>query len=204
MTTMLTHWDYEDTVERVLDVPPARALEGVMGATFRDVPLATVLLFLRGLPVLVRRRRLPDLDRSFYRDLLATPGFVELSRDDRAIWAGYVGRPWTPSGGGRTLTAAGFEAFDEPGYVKAVTDFVAEPRAGHTVLSTTTRIHLTDERARRRFRFYWLAVHPGSLAVRHSWLAGAERWAARSGPSPAPAAGRRSTRPASGGSTAAR
>jgi hypothetical protein len=177
MNELLHGWEYEDTVERVLDVPPDRALAGVMGATFRDVPLASLLLLVRGLPVLVRRRRLPSLDRSFYGDLLATPGFVELSRDDHTIVAGYVGRPWTLTGGGRRLTAAEFGAFEEPGYAKALADFTAEARDGHTVLRTTTRIHLTDERSRRRFRLYWLVVHPGSLAVRHSWLAGAERWA---------------------------
>jgi hypothetical protein len=41
MNELLHGWEYEDTVERVLDVPPDRALAGVMGATFRDVPLAS-------------------------------------------------------------------------------------------------------------------------------------------------------------------
>lgn len=161
---------------------PKAAIEGVTRARLRDVPLAAGLLMARGVPVLLRRRRLPSLDCPFYGELLSTPGFVEVSRDDRAVVAGYVGRPWTPAGGGRELAGAEeFAAFDDPGYAKVVTDFVAGPDGEGTLLSTTTRIHLTDERSRRAFRLYWLVVHPGSLAVRRSWLAGAERWATRSG-----------------------
>jgi hypothetical protein len=152
----------------------------VQQARFRDVPLAAGLVMLRGIPLLLHRRRLPSLDRPFYGELVATPGFVELSRDERSLVAGYVGKPWNPSGGGRRLAgAAEFAAFDEPGYAKVETDFIAVPEGSRTRLSTTTRIHLTDERSRRAFRLYWLVVHPGSLAVRRSWLAGAERWAAR-------------------------
>jgi hypothetical protein len=179
MAAMLSSGEFEDTVERVVDPSPETALDGVVKATFRDVPLAAGLVMLRGLPLLVRRRRLPSLDRTFYGDLLATPGFVELSRDGHSLVAGYVGRPWPPSGGGRRLTADEFAAFDEPGYAKVVTDFTVGLEDGRTRLRTTTRIHLTDDRSRRAFRLYWLVVHPGSLAVRHSWLAGAERWAQR-------------------------
>jgi len=180
MDGLLSNWEFDDTVERLVDVAPDAAIEGVASATLRDVPLAASLTMLRGLPVIVRRRRLPSLDRTFYGELLGTPGFVELSRGAGAIVAGYVGRPWTPAGGGRRLSPAEFRVFGEPGYAKVLTDFVALPDGERTRLSTTTRIHLTDERSRRAFRLYWLLVHPGSLAVRHSWLAGAERWAVRS------------------------
>lgn len=43
------------------------------------------------------------------------------------------------------------------------------------VLSTETRVWLTDARARRRFRAYWLVVRPFSGLVRRSWLAAARR-----------------------------
>ena len=59
-----------------------------------------------------------------------------------------------------------FAAFDEPGYAKVAFNFVLE--AGE--LSTETRIAGTDERARRRFRFYWLLIRPGSGLIRREWL----------------------------------
>jgi hypothetical protein len=180
MDRFLPTWEFEDTVERPVDASPEVALEGIASATLRDVPLAAGLTMLRGLPVIARSRRLPSLDRTFYGELLRTPGFVELSGGPDALVAGYVGRPWTLTGGGRRLSPAEFAAFDEPGYAKVVTDFAGRAQGHRTRLSTTTRIHLTDERSRRAFRLYWLVVHPGSLAVRRSWLAGAERWAARS------------------------
>lgn len=160
---MLSSWEFEDTVERLVDATQQTATDGVRRATFRDVPFASGLILLRGIPLFLRRRRLPSLERSFYGELVASPGFVELSRDERSLVVGYVGRPWTPSG-----------------YAKVVTNFVAVREGSRTRLRTTTRIHLTDERSRRAFRLYWLVVHPGSLAVRRS-CAGAERWAARAG-----------------------
>ena len=88
--------------------------------------LASILFFLRSLPAGPRRwaaarasRRRPLLDV-----LTATPGFLHLEGPAEGLLAfGYVGRPWTPSGGGRRLTREEYLAFDEPGYAKVATDF---------------------------------------------------------------------------------
>jgi hypothetical protein len=42
---------------------------------------------------------------------------------------------------------------------------------------TETRIHLTDEAARRAFGRYWLVVRLGSGAIRRDWLRAARRHA---------------------------
>ena len=48
-------------------------------------------------------------------------------------------------------------------------------RADGGRLTTETRVLLTDARARRRFRLYWLVVRPMSGLVRRSWLRAAKR-----------------------------
>ena len=52
---------------------------------------------------------------------------------------------------------------------------------GETRLATETRVHARDVAARRRFRFYWLAVGPFSALIRRRWLSAARR-AAETGP----------------------
>jgi hypothetical protein len=46
------------------------------------------------------------------------------------------------------------------------------------LLTTETRVLLTDDEARRRFARYWRVVGPLSALTRGSWLAAAKRRAA--------------------------
>jgi hypothetical protein len=64
-----------------------------------------------------------------------------------------------------------FETFDEPRYAKMALGF----HAADGVLTTETRVLLTDDEARRRFALYWRVVGPLSSATRRSWLAAAKR-----------------------------
>ena len=70
---------------------------------------------------------------------------------------------------GRTSTewAAGLERSG----VRIAIDFRAEPIPGGSRLSTETRVKAMNERARRRFRLYWLAIGPFSALIRRRWLA---------------------------------
>ena len=70
---------------------------------------------------------------------------------------------------------ASFERFAEPGYAKATMGFLARREGGGTRLLTETRVLATDAPARRRFRFYWRLIRPGSGAIRRSWLAAVRR-----------------------------
>jgi hypothetical protein len=53
-----------------------------------------------------------------------------------------------------------------PGYAKMALNF----RFDGTVLSTETRVFLTDAAARRSFRRYWLVIRPFSGLTRRLWL----------------------------------
>jgi hypothetical protein len=70
-------------------------------------------------------------------------------------------------------------ALERPG-LKIAIDFRAEPIPGGSRLRTETRVQATSERARRRFRLYWLAIGPFSSLIRRRWLASAMAAAKRS------------------------
>jgi hypothetical protein len=55
-------------------------------------------------------------------------------------------------------------------HMKVAIDFRAERIPGGSRLATETRVKAMDERARRAFRLYWLAVGPFSALIRRRWL----------------------------------
>ena len=56
--------------------------------------------------------------------------------------------------------------FTEPGYAKMALNY----RLEDGMLSTETRVLLTDERSRKAFRRYWLVIRPFSGLIRRAWL----------------------------------
>jgi len=128
------------------------------------MPVARVLMRARGMRGAARRPVLEEALRTF-SVLADVPG--------RELVVGAVGRPWQLRGGGRP--DADFRAFDEPGYAKMAMDF----RLDGGLLTTETRVLLTDAAARRRFRAYWLVIRPFSGLIRRVWLRAIKRRAER-------------------------
>jgi hypothetical protein len=64
--------------------------------------------------------------------------------------------------------------------LKIAIAFEAEPIPGGSRLATETRVRTLDDRARRRFGIYWLAIGPFSALIRRRWLAAATASAKRS------------------------
>ena len=134
-----------------VDADAAAADRAVRDVTFREVPVARALLFLRGLgrgradtPVLAGMRRLGTV-------LADVPG--------EGVVLEVRGRFWRLRGGG-----------DEP-EATAVVDF----RAADGSLTTETRIHVPDGDSRRRFVRYWRFVGPFSGITRKQVLRAAKR-----------------------------
>jgi len=167
--------DFSERHSRRVRAEPAQALAAVRELTIREVPTMLVLMSLRSLPALLSRRySLPRTERIL--DAFAAMGFAEADGGaDELILVG-VGRFWRLDGGLRRVRAEEFPAFDEPGFVKAATNFRAEPG----LLSTETRVKATDEQARRSFARYWRLIQPGSALIRMDWLRAARRRAERS------------------------
>jgi hypothetical protein len=54
--------------------------------------------------------------------------------------------------------------------LKIAVAFEAEPIPGGSRLATETRVRALDDRTRRRFHLYWLAIGPFSGLIRRRWL----------------------------------
>jgi hypothetical protein len=95
--------------------------------------------------------------------LAETPG--------REIVVGAVTQPWTAAPVFRSIPAADFRDFAEPGWVKIAWTLRADP-VDHrrSVFSTETRVCTTDTASRERFRNYWSFVAPGVEVIRFAML----------------------------------
>jgi hypothetical protein len=139
-----------------VEAPPDRAVAAALAVTAAEAALLRRLFRLRGLRA--------SAGGSIW-DAMQVEGFA--AYDDATLVA--IARPWQPRAQARPPDE--FEHFDEPGWAKLAVDF----RAVAGELVTETRVLLTDERARRAFRRYWLAIGPFSGLVRRSWLKAAKR-----------------------------
>jgi len=94
---------------------------------------------------------------------------------------GLVGRFWS-AGYGLVQVAdlAAFTAYNTPGVAKLLMGFVAQPGAGGTRLTTTTRVFCPDAASQRRFAPYWALIRPVSGLIRRRML-GQVRAAAEAG-----------------------
>jgi hypothetical protein len=158
-------------------VSPERALAAIRQATLGELPLTALLLMIRALPPLATARlRAPNRRRRLLDQLVSTPGFMALLTRTDLLAAGYTGQPWRLRATPRMLEGPeAFARFDEPGCAKVTMHFLAEPVGGGSRVVTETRIHLTDEWARRAFARYWFVVRHGSNLIRHEWLRAARR-----------------------------
>jgi hypothetical protein len=171
----LPEYDVNEIHATHVAASPPEVLAAVRALTSREVRLATVLMSLRALPaaILRPRGRWGRSDRILDAPLLdhfTNGGFVVLAERPDELVLGAVGRFWKLDGEVRRVSPDEFVTFDEPGFAKAVVNFDAQPAGGGTVLTTETRVKLTDDAARRTFRRYWRIVMPGSALIRRAWL----------------------------------
>ena len=140
--------------------------------------LATPAASDRVVRTLISARGMAARDETIER-FFAAHRFVVLDRSPTHWVAGAVGAVWRPRGGlVRLADAEAWRASSVPGTIKGAVEFRADTIPGGSRLTTETRVKAIDERARRAFRLYWLAIGPFSGLVRRRWL-GATQTAAR-------------------------
>jgi hypothetical protein len=168
----LPDYEFSEHHSTTIAAPPAAALAAARDLDAQELRMTRMLMSLRRL-----RRGLdgPVLEQ------MPRQGFVLLADRPDEVVLGALGQFWRFDSGLRAVAAEEFVAFGEPGHAKAVIDVRAEPAPGGCVLSTETRIHCTDEAARRSFGRYWRVVHPGSALIRREWLRAIRRRAEREG-----------------------
>jgi hypothetical protein len=158
----------------VYRVPPPACYEAVLALDVFESPVIRAIIEARGVPA-----RLAEL-RPGHRPGTAGPPTYRLGEMSQHGWLqlgdtpdvemvlGMVGRPWTRSATPSTpVTPETFKDFAEPGFAKIATSFRVDPYGtGSTILTTETRVVLTDPESRRKFLRYWRAVGPFSNLIR--------------------------------------
>ena len=167
----LPEFDVGERHDVALPVSPERALELVLATPAASDRVVRSLISARGMVA-----RDETIERFF-----AAHRFVVLARTPTEWVAGAVGAVWRPRGGlVRLGDAEAWRAAAVPGTIKGAVDFRAEAIPGGSRLTTETRVKALDDRARRAFRLYWLAIGPFSALIRRRWLAAAMASAKRS------------------------
>jgi hypothetical protein len=166
----LPEYDEFEHHETAVDAPADRAYRAVKEIDLARSPIVLALLFARGLPHLFTGAVKPKL-RLRLEDVLES-GFVALAEEPgRELVLGIVGKFWRPGSGVRRIEPSEFTAFDEPGYSKAVWNFLVTDRgAGGSTVVTETRVASTDADARRNFGWYWRLIGPFSALIRRTVL----------------------------------
>jgi len=105
-------------------------------------------------------------------DQMQSIGWVILSETaGREIVLGCVTQPWLANPVFRSVAAADYLAFAEPGYVKIAWTLRADPIDDRrSTFHTETRVATTDAASRERFRNYWSFVAPGVELIRMAML----------------------------------
>lgn len=193
MDQFLPRYDVDVVHAEAFEVPPAECYAGALELDLLETPVVRVALGMRALPRRVRARfmarrngtareespqtfRLKDMVDLGWILLGETPGVETV--------LGQVSRPWKAVADpvDPPTTPEQFMDFEAPGYAKVVTSLRADPQGDNaSILTIRTRVMLTDDASRRRFKRYWLIVGPASSLIRHAAL---RQLAARLRPAP--------------------
>jgi hypothetical protein len=151
---------------RWIDAPPEVVWEELHAVRLSGLPVTVVLSAARFLPVLLSGSGLRQVHDRPFVDALPIP--LLSSEEPESVVFGGALQAWRLRGGEEApeLDAEELQRWIQPGWVKAVMDFRLKPVRGGTELSSETRVLATDPATRKRFRFYWLFVQPGSTAIR--------------------------------------
>lgn len=163
-------FDVSEYHETTIRAPIEKVYAALQTADLGRSPVIRLLLRLRALPSTATGETSRNLKLNL--ETIIKAGFVLLGKSPpNEIALGVVGRFWTRSGARCRVSADEFDAFDRPGYAKAVWNFsLVEESAQITRLATETRVRCLDDASRRRFRLYWCLIAPFSGLIRREAL----------------------------------
>ncbi|MEW6516642.1 MAG: hypothetical protein AB1439_07065 [candidate division FCPU426 bacterium] len=155
---------------------PAEAVyAAARGLTLSELPAPIFwLLAVRSLPAwLLGKGRMLEGERNRpFLDYMVAGNFVILEENPGCeIVFGMAGEFWRLVPAVRKLEdAKAFLEFNAPGSVKVAANLLVQKQGNQSLLSTETRIWAVDQKSRRRFGLYWLAIRLGSGLIRRMWL----------------------------------
>lgn len=156
----MPRWDKRETHRIATDLPAPALFAAVDELTWREVPVFKALMKVRGLG----GDGLPHDARIF--DWFVSAGFAEVGRTAEEILVVAVERTRRGASRPGELSLEGFRDDHDRGHLKIAFNF----SCGDGYLVTETRVVSTDQRSRRLFAAYWLAIRAGSGIIRRVWL----------------------------------
>jgi hypothetical protein len=166
----------------VFRAPPAQCYLAASELDLFQAPLVRTLLGIRGLPqrvvgTLRGRGKTTTLEasrRTFRLKDLVGLGWILLGETPGVeMLLGQVSRPWkaVAASTDAPTTPEQFTTFDEPGFAKIAASLRIDPYGNDSsILTMETRVAITDDKSRRRFRRYWLLIGPFSTLIRRMAL----------------------------------
>lgn len=175
---LMPHYDLAVVHAQVFRASPAACFRAARGVDLFAAPLIRTLLDLRGMAErlvgTLRGRpqgRAPGTPRrKFQLEDMAGLGWILLGETPGVEFVlGQVSRPWKPGAisTGTPVTAEQFAGFDQPGFARIATSLRVDPYGSRSsILTMETRVALTDDASRRRFRRCWTLAGPFSHLIR--------------------------------------
>lgn len=163
MSTLLARflptWDFRESHRAEVPGDAAEVLAAVERVRWREVPLFRTLASVASLG-----RSRPQADAEFLTQM-TSGGFTVLGRTGDELVVGAIA-PVAGKGKPVEVDAETFRRFAEPGYYRVAFNF----RHAEGVLSTQTRVKVTDAASLPRFTLYWSLIRVPSGLIRREWL----------------------------------
>jgi hypothetical protein len=159
----LPRYDFAVVHASVLPARPDACYRAALGVDLLRDPVIRTLLGIRSLP-----QRLAD---RFAHRRDAAPAAAEPPPTFRL--SDMVRYGWKSAGApsGPPVDPAAFAAFDRPGFAKIAANLRVESYgATASILTTETRVALTDPESLQRFTRYWTIIRPFSALIRRAAL----------------------------------
>ena len=176
MDQFLPRYDFAVVHADVFRAPPAECYRAVSELDLFQAPLVRALLGIRGLPqrvagTLKGRAKTTALQASRptfrVKDMVGL-GWIQLGETPGVeLVLGQVSRPWKAVAAftDAPTTPEQFTSFGEPGFAKIAVSLRVDPYGNDSsILTVETRVAITDDESRRRFRRYWLLIGPSALS----------------------------------------
>ncbi len=179
---VLPGYDLAVAHAHVFRVPPAECFRAASEVDLFRAPLVRALLDLRGLPQHLAgtlrgrgRAATPRASRATFRlkDMVGLGWTLLGETPGSEMVLGQVSRPWTAvaTSTGSPMTLERFVNFYQPGFAKIATSLRVDPYGNRScILTMETRVAVTDDASRQRFRRYWLLVGPFSALIRRTTM----------------------------------
>jgi hypothetical protein len=182
MDQFLPRYDLSVVHAHVFRAPPTECYLAASELDLFRAPLVRALLGIRALPRRVvgtlrapgKATNLGASPHTFQVKDMVGLGWILLGETPGVeMVLGQVSHPWKAVADSThaPTTPEQYTSFDEPGFAKIATSLRIDPYGNDaSILTMETRVALTDDESRRRFRRYWLLIGPFSALIRRMAL----------------------------------